>query len=58
MMYLAIANNIKTDEEAVLGIFNTAEEAWWNINFNLEWDENDVKENWWFTVQEIDENYY
>ena len=53
MMYLVIANNIKTNKESVLGIFNTAEEAWWNIHNNLEWDENDVKEDWQFMVQEI-----
>ena len=45
MKYLAIANNIKTDEEIVMGIFNTADEAWENIDFNLEWDEDDVKED-------------
>ena len=53
MMYLVIANNIKTNKESVLGIFNTAEEAWWNIHNNLEWDENAVKEDWRFMVQEI-----
>ena len=58
MKYLAIANNIKTDEEIVLGIFDTADEAWWNINFNLEWDEDDIKEDWQFMVQEVAGNYY
>ena len=58
MKYLAIANNIKTDEEIVLGIFNDADEAWQNINFNLEWDEDDIKEDWQFMVQEVAGNYY
>ena len=58
MMYLAIANNIKTDEEIVMGIFNTADEAWENIDFNLEWDEDDVKEDWQFMVQEVADDYY
>jgi hypothetical protein len=58
MKYLAIANNIKTDEEIVLGIFNDANEAWENINFNLEWDEDDIKEDWQFIVQEVAGNYY
>jgi hypothetical protein len=58
MKYLAIANNIKTDEEIVLGIFNDANEAWENINFNLEWDEDDIKEDWQFMVQEVAGNYY
>ena len=53
MMYLAIANNNKTNEEIVMGVFNTAEEAWWNINNNLEWGEDAIKEDWWFMVQEI-----
>ena len=58
MMYLAIANNFKTNEEIILGIFNDADEAWENINFNLEWDEDDIKENWLFMVQEVAGNYY
>ena len=57
MIYLAIAYNVKTNEEAVLGAFDSADEAWWNINFNLEWDENDIKENWQFMVQEITEDF-
>ena len=58
MMYLAIANNFKTDEEIVMGIFNTADEAWENIDFNLEWDEDDIKEDWHFMVQEVADDYY
>ena len=58
MKYLAIANNIKTDEEIVMGIFDTADEAWENISFNLEWDEGDIEEDWQFMVQEVAGNYY
>ena len=58
MKYVAFATNERTDETIELGAFTSAEEAWWNIKNNLEWDEDDVREEWTFQVVEtLDEDY-
>lgn len=58
MKYVAFATNERTGETIELETFNTAEDAWWNIKNNLEWDEDDVREEWTFQVVETsDEDY-
>ena len=48
MKYIALAKNIKTGEVVELERYNTVESAWWDIGHNLEWDEDDVREDWFF----------
>lgn len=58
MKYVAFATNTRTEEVIELEAFASAEEAWWNIENNLEWDEDDVREEWTFQVVETsDEDY-
>lgn len=52
MKYIALAKNIKTGEVVELERYDTAESAWWDIGHNVEWDENDVREDWFFEVVE------
>jgi hypothetical protein len=52
MKYIALAKNIKTGEVVELERYNTAESAWWDIGHNVEWDEDDVREDWVFDVVE------
>lgn len=52
MKYIALAKNIKTGEVVELGVYDTAESAWWDIGHNVEWDEDDVHEDWFFEVVE------
>ena len=58
MKYVAFAGNERTGEDIELGVFNSAEEAWWNIKNNLEWDENDIREEWTFQVVETSDDDY
>lgn len=58
MKYVAFATNERTGEVIELETFDTAEDAWWNIKNNLEWDEDDNREEWTFQVVETsDEDY-
>ena len=52
MKYIALTKNIKTGEVVELERYNTAESAWWDIGHNVEWDEDDVREDWFFEVVE------
>ena len=52
--YHALATNEKTHESYNLGFFQTAEEAWWNLEHNLVWDEGDNPEDYSFEVLETD----
>ena len=59
-MYVAFATNEKTGEVVELETFNSAEDAWWEIENNLEWDEEDNPADWTFQVVESaedDEDY-
>lgn len=56
MKYVIFAENKKTDEFISLGTFDTREEAEWNIENNLEWDEDDVVEDWEVFIEEVDED--
>ena len=52
MKYIALAKNNKTGEVVELERYNSEESAWWDIGHNLEWDEDDVREDWLFEVVE------
>lgn len=54
--HVVFAENKKTDEFISLGTFNSKEEAQWNIDNNLEWDEDDVIEDWKIFIEEVDED--
>lgn len=56
MKYVIFAENKKTDKFISLGTFDTREEADWNIENNLEWDEDDVVEDWEVFIEEVDED--
>ena len=53
-MITVYAENIKTGEVLELGEFPTMEEAQWNIDNNIEFDEEDNPADWkFFTMAEI-----
>ena len=54
--YVVFAENKKTDEFISLGTFPTKEDAQWNIDNNIEWDEDDNPEDWELSIEEIDED--
>jgi hypothetical protein len=56
MKYVIFAENKKTDEFISLGTFDTREDAEWNLENNLEWDEDDVVEDWEVFIEEVDED--
>ena len=56
--YVVFAENKKTDEFIFLGTFPTEEEAQWNIDNNLEWDEDDIIEDWKVFIEPVDEDDY
>lgn len=56
MKYVIFAENKKTDEFISFGTFDTREEAEWNIENNLEWDKDDVVEDWEVFIEEVDED--
>ena len=54
-MVTVYAQNIITGEVLELGEFPTMEEAQWNIDNNIEFDEEDYPADWeFFTMAEID----
>ena len=54
-MITVYAENIKTGAVLKLGEFPTMEEAQWNIDNNIEFDEEDNPADWsFFTMAEID----
>ena len=57
MMFSVIATNKKTDERLNLGSFPTEEEAQYNIDNNIEWDEDDVIEDWVLTIEPTEDDY-
>jgi hypothetical protein len=56
-MFTVIAMNTKTGAILPLGDFPTEEEAQYNIDNNIEWDEDDVPEDWNFTIEENEDEY-
>ena len=57
MKFRVIATNYKTGEVLALGDFDTQEEAQYNIDNNIEWDEDDIPEDWDFTIEPTDDEY-
>ena len=54
-MFKVMAKFMKTNEVLTLGIFDTYDEAQWNINNNIEWDEDDNPSEWELYVEaEVD----
>ena len=48
-----IAKNKKTKENLLLGVFNNAKEAQWEIENNLEYDEDDIVEDWEIVIEDV-----
>lgn len=59
-MFKVMAKFIITNEVLTLGIFDTYDEAQWNIDNNIEWDEDDIPSEWELYVEaEVeDEDFY
>ena len=59
-MFKVMAKFMKTNEVMTLGIFDTYDEAQWNIDNNIEWDEDDNSSEWELYVEaEVgDEDFY
>ena len=57
MAFKVMATNNKTKEVLCLGIAPTVEEAQYDIDNNLEWDEDDIPEDWSFSIEPTDEEY-
>ena len=59
-MFKVMAKFMKTDEVMTLGIFDTYDEAQWNIDNNIEWDEDDNPSEWKLYVEAevVDEDCY
>lgn len=57
-MFAIKAINLKTDEVIILGEFQSYEESKWNIDNNIEWDEEDNPADWEISVIDRYENYY
>ena len=57
MRYAVIATNIRTGEKLDLGHFDYAEDAQYEIDHNIEWDEEDVPEEWSFEIVPVDDEY-
>ena len=56
-MFKVMAKFMKTNEVMTLGIFDTYDEAQWNIDNNIEWDEDDNPSEWKLYV-EAEEDFY
>ena len=59
-MFKVMAKFMKTNEVMTLGIFDIYDEAQWNIDNNIEWDEDDNPSEWELYVEaEVgDEDFY
>lgn len=59
-MFKVMAKFMKTNEVMTLGIFDTYDEAQWNIDNNIEWDEDDNPSEWKLYVEAevVDEDCY
>ena len=55
-MYKVIAINGKTADLANLGYYEDEAEAWYDIHNNVQWEEGDNPEDWFFEVVEISED--
>lgn len=57
MKFMLTATNKKTGVIVLFDTFPTKEEAQYNIDNNIEWDEDDIPEDWEFTIEPVDEEY-
>ena len=57
MKFTVIAMNTKTGFILSLGEFSTKAEAQYNIDHNIEWDEDDIPEDWDFIIEPVDDEY-
>lgn len=59
-MFKVMAKFMKTNEVMTLGIFDTYDEAQWNIDNNIEWDEDDNPSEWklYVKAEVVDEDLY
>ena len=59
-MFKVMAKFMKTNEVMTRGIFDTYDEAQWNIDNNIEWDEDDNPSEWELYVEAevVDEDFY
>lgn len=60
MFIVSATNKLDRDEYYVLGTFDSYEEAEWNVENNLEWDEGDNPNDWEieiFPEEELEEPY-
>lgn len=51
-MFEVKAKNNRTEEIIILGEFKEYDEAQWNIDHNIEWDEDDNKAEWEIFIEE------
>lgn len=56
-MFKVMAKFMKTDEVMTLGIFDTYDEAQWNIDNNIEWD-NPSEWELYVEAEVVDEDLY
>ena len=56
-MFKVMAKFMKTNEVMTLGIFDTYDEAQWNIDNNIEWD-NPSEWELYVEAEEVDEDFY
>lgn len=56
-MFKVMAKFMKTNEVLTLGIFDTYDEAQWNIDNNIEWD-NPSEWELYVKAEEVDEDSY
>lgn len=56
-MFKVMAKFMKTDEVLTLGIFDTYDEAQWNIDNNIEWD-NPSEWELYVEAEVVDEDFY
>ena len=56
-MWKVMAVNEKTMERLELGREKSQEDAQWQIDNNIEWDEDDVREDWILYAEEVEDEY-
>ena len=56
-MWKIMAVNEKTMERLELGREKSQEDAQWQIDNNIEWDEDDVREDWILYAEEVEDEY-
>lgn len=54
-MFKIVALNNKTSEKLEWFGYNSQEEAQYDLDNNIEWDEDDNPEEWKFSIEESDE---